>query len=59
MVREYPPKLCPPERATTAHQPRGLVLALASPAESKRFAAAHDGINPHDIINPIISQLGH
>lgn len=35
-----------------------LVLALASPAESKRFAAAHDGINPHAIINPIISQLG-
>jgi MFS family permease len=36
-----------------------LVLALASPAEAKRFAAAHDGINPHSIISPIISLLGH
>ena len=32
-----------------------LVLALASPAEAKRFAAAHDGINPHSIISPLIS----
>jgi MFS family permease len=32
-----------------------LVLALASPAEAKRFAAAHDGINPHSIISPFIS----
>ncbi len=31
-----------------------LVLALASPAEAKRFAAAHDGINPHSIISPLI-----
>jgi MFS family permease len=36
-----------------------LVLALASPAEAKRFAAAHDGINPHSIINPLISLFGH
>jgi MFS family permease len=36
-----------------------LVLALASPAEAKRFATAHDGINPHTIISPIISLLGH
>jgi hypothetical protein len=36
-----------------------LVLALASPAEAKRFASAHDGINPHSIISPIISLLGH
>jgi predicted MFS family arabinose efflux permease len=36
-----------------------LVLALASPAESERFAATHDGVNPHDIINPIISGIGH
>ena len=36
-----------------------LVLALASPAEAKRFAAAHDGINPHSIISPIISLFGH
>jgi hypothetical protein len=35
-----------------------LVLALASRAESQRFAATHDGINPHAIINPIISRLG-
>ena len=32
-----------------------LVLALASPADAKRFAAAHDGINPHSIISPLIS----
>jgi predicted MFS family arabinose efflux permease len=32
-----------------------LVLALASPAEAKRFAAAHDGVNPHSIISPFIS----
>jgi predicted MFS family arabinose efflux permease len=32
-----------------------LVLALASPAEAKRFAAAHDGINPHSIIGPLIN----
>jgi predicted MFS family arabinose efflux permease len=36
-----------------------LVLALASPAEAKRFAAAHDGINPHSIISPLISLFGH
>jgi predicted MFS family arabinose efflux permease len=36
-----------------------LVLALASPAEAKRFAASHDGINPHSIISPLISLFGH
>jgi hypothetical protein len=36
-----------------------LVLALASPAEAKRFAAAHDGINPHSLISPLISLFGH
>ena len=36
-----------------------LVLALASPAEAKRFASAHDGINPHSIISPLISLFGH
>jgi predicted MFS family arabinose efflux permease len=36
-----------------------LVLALASPAEAKRFANAHDGINPHSIISPLISLFGH
>jgi MFS family permease len=36
-----------------------LVLALASPAEAKRFAAAHDGVNPHSIISPLISLFGH
>jgi hypothetical protein len=36
-----------------------LVLALASPAEAKRFATNHDGINPHSIISPLISLLGH
>ena len=36
-----------------------LVLALASPAEAKRFAAAHDGINPHSVISPLISLFGH
>ncbi|MFZ0385274.1 MAG: MFS transporter [Solirubrobacteraceae bacterium] len=36
-----------------------LVLALASPAEAKRFAASHDGINPHSIISPLISFFGH
>jgi predicted MFS family arabinose efflux permease len=36
-----------------------LVLALASPAEAKRFASAHDGVNPHSIISPLISLFGH
>jgi predicted MFS family arabinose efflux permease len=36
-----------------------LVLALASPAEAKRFAAAHDGVDPHSIISPLISIFGH
>jgi hypothetical protein len=36
-----------------------LVLALASPAEATRFAAAHDGVNPHSIISPLISLFGH
>ena len=36
-----------------------LVLALASPAEAKRFAADHDGVNPHAIISPLISLFGH
>lgn len=35
-----------------------LVLALASPAEAKRFAAAHGGINPHSIISPLLHLLG-
>ena len=41
-----------------------LVLALASPAEAKRFAAAHDGINPrslldpHSALDPVIKLLG-
>lgn len=34
-----------------------LVLALADPAESDRFAASHGGINPHDILQPLLSLL--
>jgi MFS family permease len=36
-----------------------LVLALASPAEAKRFAAQHGGINPHSIISPLLHLFGH
>jgi hypothetical protein len=36
-----------------------LVLALASPAEAKRFASAHDGINPHSLISPLVGLFGH
>ncbi|MGA2927366.1 MAG: MFS transporter [Solirubrobacteraceae bacterium] len=35
-----------------------LVLALASPAEAKRFAAAHDGVNPRTLLGSLAGLLG-